>query len=506
MGSSYARGAVPISTRHSWAAVLYLVIACNAPGNAEATEPMRSCAITPTYRYFEQIQYAAYASNPEFQKLLITLRSPQRIQRTLDKTGKDLDKRENPLGGKARKSKNVNDYITRSLKSRKLPTCYENPLLFFMLSQYAMKINSARKALNLPLQSQINLATLPTTEVNAYTYPATQDVGSVIAMNSQLFMFAYQMTKVTIPTIGIRKDNTTSRVAVDHSIQRANQAIESNPDLKINFSMALLEFLGLTSPSTQPLAQSYDSLVISFTQGMEMFALAHEYGHVIKQHTSPTTTVTLGVDDGQNASARSVPVLARSWKQELEADQVGVQLLIQALRSKAKSNAAEDLRWVYSLKGALFFFRCLDIVDQAKALRDTGKVPPEPTMVERAFVRAFADGKTSASENEAFGYLTTATHPPHWVRLERVREAIESALRSNSPSPSSLEFSAIADGIEQNVEVIWRSIYPRFPLLIKTVSLQKANPDKLQDRELLESLREANLERRVAGYRIPRRV
>jgi hypothetical protein len=158
---------------------------------------------------------------------------------------------------------------------------------------------------------------------------------------------------VTLPTISINRDEMTGRVAVDKSIGAALKNIQSNPDTTTNFATAILEFLLLAPHSTEPLAQSYDPLVISFTQGMEMFALGHEYGHVIKNHVSPTMQVRLGTANDKDNSKPPVTVLARSWKQELEADQVGIQLVTQVLRTDAKTGAAEELRWFYSLKGAL---------------------------------------------------------------------------------------------------------------------------------------------------------
>jgi Zn-dependent protease with chaperone function len=188
--------------------------------------------------------------------------------------------------------------------------------------------------------------------------------------------------------------------------------------------MALLEFLLLTPPATQPLPQSYDPLVITFTQGMETFAVAHEYGHVIKRHASPTMNIRLGADDEPARKVGSVPVLARSWKQEFEADEIGLRLVAELLKQNARRNESNDLRWVYTFKGALFFFRCLDLVEQAKAVRDTGKLPTPPSFAERVFLRAFADGKTSREENEVHKALISGTHPPAWLRLERANELI----------------------------------------------------------------------------------
>lgn len=478
------RGSILVGWKGSFFRLLlvFLTLPCILTG--QAVEPMKHCAATPTYKYFEQVQYDAYTSNPAFQQILAKLRNSQEVFKSLQETDKLLQNRDNPIGGRSWRSGETDEYIRRALKNLKLPTCYENPFTFFMLSEYAREIDKARRDLGLPLPSQVNLATLPTTEVNAYTYPATGDVGSVVALNTQLFMFAYQMTKVTVPTIGISDDGQSKRVAVDHSREQAIVAIASKPDIQANFTTALLEFLLLTPPSTGPLAQSYDPLVITFTEGMEKFVVAHEYGHVIKRHTSPSMNVRLGTDDDGSSRSRSVPILARSWQQELEADQVGFQLLSNALRREAKADVSNDLRWVYTLKGALFFFKCLDIVEQAKIVRDTGKLPPPPSMTERVFVRAFAEGKSSAEENEKYRHLTSSSHPPAWLRLERLESMIQAELHANPPSPSALAFSDIADGIVDNVQLLWLLVSPKFPIAVEGVRLQKGKEKELTDDEL----------------------
>ena len=471
----------------------YCLLACflilhSSVGRSEATENFKSCATSPTYKYFEHVQYDAYMSNPEFQSLLVALRDKQQILQSLKETGSELDKRDNPLSSPDIASPQTDAYIEKQLRDLKLPTCYENPFTFWILRQYAQRVDAARQDLHLLLPSQVNLATMPTTDINAYTYPAQGDLGSVIAFNTQLFMFDYQMTKVTLPTIAIANEESSHRVAVDHSLRQAIAAIESQPDIRTNFAMAILEFLLLTPPTTQPLVVSYDPLVITFTQGMEMFAVGHEYGHVIRKHTSPVINMRLGADDDRSAAKYTVPVLARSWQQELEADQIGVSLLTEALRKDAKKRPEDELRWVYSLKGALFFFECLDIIDKAKSVRDTGELPHVPTFEERVLLRNFADGKSTAEENAKYKDLTKTTHPPAWLRLERVQAAIDAQLSSDPPSQSSAAFADIGDGILDNVELLWSLASPKLPTLIKAIRLQKANPGQNIDQSSMTQL------------------
>jgi hypothetical protein len=294
---------------------LIAALACPGLSHAEDVEPKQLCATTATYKYFEDLQYDAYNQNPVFFNMLRELRSNEKVLKTINDVGSELKKRPNSLGKTEDDTKSVDAF---SLKILQLPTCYENPAIYFMLTEYAKQIETARLSLKLDLTSEVNLATLPTAEVNAHTYPAFGGIGNVLAFNIQLFMFDYQMTKSVISTIDLKTRNNL--IEIDHSPQTAIRKMQQNGEIATDFSMALLEFIGLVSPSTRPLDQAYDALLIKFTTGMELFAVAHEYGHVIKQHKSPTTTMPLGLDSNgePKKDGRNVAVLARSWRQELK--------------------------------------------------------------------------------------------------------------------------------------------------------------------------------------------
>jgi tetratricopeptide (TPR) repeat protein len=403
--------------------------------------------------------------------MLPGLRDANAVLEAIRKTGVDLDKRNDPLGsGKSDDTKTM-AFIQKSLKSTPIPTCYENPLTYMMLMQYVKQIEAARRTLKLPLPTRVDFATFPTTEVDAYTLPADEGRNSVIAVNSQLFMFDYQMTKVTLPTIDISKDEQSGYIKVDHSPALAAERIKSNPDTPTNFTMAVLEFLGLTDSSTQPLAKSYDPLVIELTQGMEMFAVAHEYGHVIKGHSSQRRGLRLGVYKGDGIASQEIAVLDRSWEQEFQADEVGAELLVEALLPKRPSNQSEELKAVYTLRGALFFFTCLSIIDEAKVLRESGKPVPPLTISDRDFLRRYAAGTAAQSEIEEFGALLKGSHPPAWLRSERVDAIITAALANRSIPPSSMAYASIAEGVEANANIIWDAVKPRFPLILAATAM-----------------------------------
>ena len=264
--------------------------------------PFKPCAQEPTYKYFEVVQYKAYTSDPKLQKLLPHLQDMGRLMKEIKEIGAQLDKRDNPLNVPNTDSPDTLDLIEHWVENLKLPTCYESPLVYILLKQYAENIDQARKEMNLPMPSVVHIATLPTTEVNAYTYPATDNRDSVIAFNAQLFMFAYQMSKVTFPTLEVRNDQASGRIAVNTSKKRALELLKNNPDIVTNYVMAILEFLLLAPPSTEPISQSYDPLLMPLAEGMELFAVGHEYGHVVLNHKSPTMNIRLGADSPTTAN------------------------------------------------------------------------------------------------------------------------------------------------------------------------------------------------------------
>jgi len=428
------------------------------------------CATDPTYKYFEAIQRTAYQSSPITREMW---QNVEALKRSLKENDKELRQRPNSLGSGSPVTDKDSDRITNAVLSQKLPTCYENPLIYYMLNEYVKRIELARKQLGFSLNLPPKFGSLPTADINAYTYPATTVRDSVIAFNTQLFMFAYQMTKVTMPTISVSNDTRTKRVEVDLSLDGAKRSIERNGDLKTNFAMALLEFLLLVDPSTEPLDQAYDAVLINFTEGMEMFAVAHEYGHVIKAHSIVRTKQMQLFSEEVTDTPASATVVLRSWQQELEADQVGLQLVIQALRHPADGDPVTNKRWLYSVYGALFFFKCMDMIDNAKYIRDQGQAMPLRSPAEEEYIRAVADGRVTADQHKKYDSLKLEDHPPAWLRLERVRKALDDYLKRESIDQETKDFSRIGMGLISNIDVLWESCLPRLPVIIQAVRQQR---------------------------------
>ena len=466
------------SKRETALLVFSILFGGTGTANGQAQKPTK-CATDPTYKFFEEEQRKAYEANPAVREMWQKTAAMREALEGVDKLLRDRPNSMNLDPSISEKeSKEINEAVLRM----KLPTCYENPLIYYMIDQYVKKVEKARRQLKLPLKSPPRYGSLPTSDINAYTYPAVTDKDvidkrdSVIGFNVQLFMFAYQMTKVTLPTIDVRGDPNSGKVRIDFSHDTAIRAIESNPDLKINFTMALLEFLQIVAASTEPLDRKFDADLMAFTISIELFAVAHEYGHLIKGHTfQGTRSLKLNPGNAEVTKPLESLVAVRSWQQELEADSIGIQLLNQILKNNISDSSDEilrkaaQLRQVYALYGALFFFKCSDLIEKARYLKEHGSPPPPLTSEEKDYERGLADGRATAEQQSKFSKLAVAGHPPAWLRLERAKIIIDKYLTREGLSDDAREYSQVALGLIQNIDALWDMSVPRLPTIIKAV-------------------------------------
>jgi tetratricopeptide (TPR) repeat protein len=449
-------------------------VAVSASSQVEAPPPSspaasiampEPCATDPTYADFEYVQRAAYDANPAARALLA---ANDEIEKTFSEVDRELRSRPNAESAKQDDDAAMKRIIQQIL-ALKLPTCFESRMFYWMIQNYARDVDAARRRLHLPLHALPKYGSLPTDDANAYTYPATKTTGSVIAFNTVLFMFDYQMAKVTLPTIRIT-DSGSSTLSVDHSRATAIKAIHDQSDLPTNFTMAILEFLGMVPHETRPIAPQLDASLIEFTSAMELFAVAHEYGHVIKNHVSPLGQTRLATTtDKPTAAAVTATVVVRTWDQEFVADDIGFDLLAEVCRHAAESDEVAAARFSYKLHGGLFFLHCLQIIDDAKYVRDHGTFPPQLTLDEQVALRKLVDGSASAEERSRFQYLLAGDHPPAWLRIERQRARLQRYLSGRSLSPIATSFGDLAVGITDNLGLLWNMCESKLPILLEAL-------------------------------------
>lgn len=248
------------------------------------------------------------------------------------------------------------------IRDRKLPTQYENPSLYFLMIKLAEEIEEALSAYSMKMPVLPALGTLPTGRVNAMAI-AIPNNEYLVVFENQLFIFALLISKVVARAIPFREMiNGQSLFSTDEADIERN--INENPVIVQRFMELISAYLILGHPGAAPqyiLEEPYMRFSSILRDSMELFVMGHEYGHILSGHLSADQL------PAHLLGEESVNEIARSWQQELEADAVGLQLLIPAMQKKR----GMDLSLSYW--GADLFFSCNEVLERGASILNTGQ-------------------------------------------------------------------------------------------------------------------------------------
>jgi hypothetical protein len=293
------------------------------------------------------------------------------------------------------------------------PTPYESPELFSLMTHLSDEICQAAADLNMVIPLTPMLGTLPTGRANAVAI-CLEPNDYIILFEHGLFGFANLLSK-TVALAMPFKGTEDGRLAFD--LGRS----EISKEAVMRFGDVLLAYLFLGTPHrAQPYLPDASVSMLGgiLRNSMELFVMGHEYGHIISGHFGnalPSSAVLAGID---------VSEIVRNWRQEHEADAVGVSLMMAAMQKSGMDLAM-------SFWGADFFFSFIEIIERTISIMRTGR------------------------EDE----IRLDTHPPAKQR----REALRSSLgRSAVPSLADAAEPAINLGsrLHDITEQLWQRTAP----------------------------------------------
>ncbi|MEU3890616.1 hypothetical protein [Streptomyces sp. NPDC029041] len=300
-------------------------------------------------------------------------------------------------------------------------TSYEDPLRHAIVQGLEQRIQKAASGLlSHPPEFPI-VGTVPTGDVNAITVAVPGSNQCVILIQDQLFNYALLFSKIlamSFPHIDDPDKNGFLSFSADLSEVIAN--IENNPYITQRFRELIFAYLTEGRPDRAPayiLEQPYMSMAQILYNSMELFVMGHEYGHIIAGHLG-------GIDRYAAAlGSKEFQIVTRNWKQEHEADALGMRLAITA-------NQEEGLDIPMSFWGADFFFNCAEVVEKGLSVIETGQE----------------------------GNVKMGSHPPP----NRRRKVIRAILRQESNSATAA--IQLADIMDSITRYLWESTKP---LLVK---------------------------------------
>ncbi len=301
------------------------------------------------------------------------------------------------------------------------PTPYEDPGMYGFLQHLVMRIEDAASAAGVSLPCPPPLVgTLPTGSVNARTVlvPGTSEY--LVLFEDQFFHFALLASKAIASAFPLVE---TTHPTINPDPVLIRQRLEQEPEVGARFAEVVLAYAHSGQPGrARPYlpARPYGLLAGSLQKSLEMFALGHEYGHVVRGHLEEASHKVLRVLPDEDTEA-----LQYSWRQEYEADIVGTGLCIGAML--ADGNYLPMSFW-----GIDCFFSVLDVVKRASSILSYG---------------AEQTGRPGS-------------HPPPNERRRRVR----GVLRSMVDGPSATEQLEVAHTlgatVASTVELLWEQARP----------------------------------------------
>lgn len=321
---------------------------------------------------------------------------------------------------------------------------YENARTLQLLHKLADDIDRVGRVLGFPMPRRPLLGTLPTGRVNVMTMlvPGTRE--HLLLFESEFTGFAHLAAKAVADVLPYRR-SPDGGASFDLEPGRVRERLEQQPQSARRFGELVRAYLETGMPYKAPQYTQEpvrNTWAMMLCDSVELFALGHEYGHILKNHLGQQRPAAwLGGPDLAEPEE-----LAWSRQQEFEADAQGLSLSMAAMQSRGYDLPIGFL-------GADFYFTMTHVMERAISMLRHGhdnvpadEVPSRPSLLKRVIRR---DGHKKPPADGG-------THPSSVLRRLALRYLMT---RHNTPQVE----TAIGLGMnmEQVVEMLWRDLRPR---------------------------------------------
>jgi hypothetical protein len=233
---------------------------------------------------------------------------------------------------------------------------YERPDHRRRLAGLVTRIEAAAAERGYPIARRPVIGTLDTGDINAQAHPGPPGEGHLVVFESGMFGFSQLLAKIAVQAIDARFNDNDALVflgpgGITANVARRPAILGQFADLM--FSQAVLGSCMFVD--AYDVAPEHLPLSESFSEDIDIFVLAHEYGHVVLGHAD---------------LPRLREDAAQAHRLELEADRVGLELAATAIGAR---------HWAFA--GASLFLAGVETVLRATSTFLIGRdeVPASPT-------------------------------------------------------------------------------------------------------------------------------
>jgi hypothetical protein len=311
--------------------------------------------------------------------------------------------------------------IRDALSEISLPTKFEGIWEFARMSELAQEIDKAIQGTDVALSIKPLLGTLPHGSINASTILVPPDDEFLIVFEPELFMFALLISKLvaipiaTILSLGDGWENKYNEFCTNNEILKKTVLENSFTPRFFKDLLYACVFNGTSSSAAAYRSEGlHKELASQLLDAMELFVMAHEYGHIVDwQHQI----------ERQEFEGDTKELLVHMWAQEFSADHIGQNILfrVSALRE-------EKVEFGISFAGTDLFFSSLDILERSIGILRTGNEAKRPV----------------------------PKQPPVWTRRKMLRDNYTKELFPYT----TYDVTALGRVIERILETLWMEIKP----------------------------------------------
>ena len=299
-----------------------------------------------------------------------------------------------------------------SISEKVILTKYELPISFSILKSLFEKIQATAENTTIKITKTPYIGTSLSKEYNAFACKVPNTNDNVIIFESELFTLANLTAKLIascLPDFKITKES----VLFSFEVTRIKEHIKNDKNLKNRFSDFIQNAIYLGEPNkTQQyfLDKTYQRLHYELLNSLELFVVAHEYGHISAGHLENTNNVKSITNENERS------IILPDWEEEYEADEIGLFLLLNSLDKESM--------FPFSYLGPELFFTILDLDERACSLYSEGK-------------------EKRILDNE--------THPPSFERRNKIRNL----LKKNIPKNHLESYLVASKFLENIIELLW---------------------------------------------------
>lgn len=332
-------------------------------------------------------------------------------------------------------------------------TRYEPAGIHWMLEQRLNAVEATAGRLGVRLQTTPLIGALPCQGMGAFAYEEDDGPG-VILVNIQFLEFANELAKLASQTILVESVGDSYRI--DLSEDATLELIHRNPDLRRALIERIDYFVG--GSHGRPIAPTMfgRTIQVLYFDGIEIFAVSHEYGHIYYRHESGGLDVFpafLGFSSSSQPVART-PVVLR----EVEADVFGLRLLL-SYRQQLVNDPSTNPIFSALLHTVEFYYTSRMLIEEANLILGNSTANPAAgNPIDFQDVELIVDCvyRNDCRAGQIAGYRRLLDHPDHHPSYEFRRQVIRRVIERQQP-PGHEAMLQIAALVNRNISLLWNA-------------------------------------------------